>query len=151
MAFYIFLILTILWFLFMTYLSHQDGEHTGRTSRELAEKLSFLDSDINILNGRLRRLAHVAVYAVLTILLAITLKLGGYSPCLTAATIVWAWADEATKPLVRGRHFSWFDVGIECAGDCHRDDRCDTHFLILHDIAVSTSMYLLSFVSLSAA
>ena len=83
MAFCIFLILTILWFLFMTYLSRQDGEHTGRTSRELAEKLSFLDSNINILNGRLRRLAHVVVYAVLTILLAITLKLGGYSPCLT--------------------------------------------------------------------
>lgn len=119
MAFYIFLGFTILWFLFMTYLSHQDGEHTGRASRELAEKLSaldFLDSDINILNGRLRRLAHVVVYAVLTILLAITLKLGGYSPCLTAATIVWAWADEATKPLVQGRHFSWLDVGLNVLG-----------------------------------
>lgn len=70
MAFFIFLAFTILWFLFMTYLSHQDGEHTGRTSRELAEKLSaldFLDSDINILNGRLRRMAHVVVYAVLTV------------------------------------------------------------------------------------
>lgn len=91
MAFYIFLGFTILWFLFMTYLSHQDGEHIGRTSRELAEKLSvldFLDSDINILNGRLRRLAHVVVYAVLTVLLAITLKLGGYSPWLTAGIIV---------------------------------------------------------------
>ena len=99
MAFYIFLGFTILWFLFMTYLSHQDGEHTGRTSRELAEKLSaldFLDSDINILNGRLRRLAHVVVYAMLTVLLAITLKLGGYSPWLTVGIIVWAWADEAT-------------------------------------------------------
>ena len=100
----------------MTYLSRQDGEHTGRTSRELAEKLSFLDSNINILNGRLRRLAHVVVYAVLTILLAITLKLGGYSPRLTAVTIVWAWADEATKPLVQGRHFSWFDVGLNVLG-----------------------------------
>ena len=87
MAFYIFLGFTILWFLFMTYLSHQDGEHTGRTSRELAEKLSFLDSDINILNGRLRRLAHVVVYAVLTVLLAITLKLGGYSPWLRSAPL----------------------------------------------------------------
>ena len=119
MAFYIFLGFTILWFLFMTYLSHQDGEHTGRTSRELAEKLSaldFLDSDINILNGRLRRLAHVVVYAVLTVLLAITLKLGSYSLWLTAGTIVWAWADEATKPLVRGRHFSWFDVGLNVLG-----------------------------------
>ena len=119
MAFYIFLGFTIFWFLFMTYLSHQDGEHTGRTSRELAEKLSaldFLDSDINILNGRLRRMAHVVVYAVLTVLLAITLKLGGYSPCLTAGTIVWAWADEATKPLVQGRHFSWLDVGLNVLG-----------------------------------
>lgn len=89
MAFYIFLGFTILWFLFMTYLSHQDGEHTGRTSRELAA-LNFLDSDMNILNGRLRRLAHVVVYAVLTVLLAITLKLSGHSPWLTAGTIVWA-------------------------------------------------------------
>ena len=119
MAFYIFLGFTILWFLFMTYLSHQDGEYTGRTSRELAEKLSaldFLDSDINILNGRLRRLAHVVVYAMLTVLLAITLKLGGYSPWLTAGIIVWAWADEATKPLVQGRHFSWLDVGRNVLG-----------------------------------
>lgn len=91
MAFYMFLGFTILWFLFMTYLSHQDGEHTGRTSRELAEKLSaldFLDFDINILNGRLRRLAHVVVYAVLTVLLAITLKFGGHSVWLTVGTIV---------------------------------------------------------------
>ena len=116
MAFYIFLGFTILWFLFMTYLSHQDGEHTGRTSRELAEKLSFLDSDINILNGRLRRLAHVVVYAVLTVLLGTTLELGGHSSWLTAGAIVWAWADEATKPLVQGRHFSWLDVGRNVLG-----------------------------------
>ena len=45
MAFYISLISTILWFIFMTYLSHQDGEHTGKTSRELAEHLRFLDND----------------------------------------------------------------------------------------------------------
>ena len=116
MAFYIFLGFTILWFLFMTYLSHQDGEHTGKTSRELAEKLSFLDSDINILNGRLRRLAHVVVYAVLTVLLGTTLELGGHSSWLTAGAIVWAWADEATKPLVQGRHFSWLDVGRNVLG-----------------------------------
>ena len=46
MAFYISLISTILWFIFMTFLSHQDGEHTGRASRELAEHLRFLDNDI---------------------------------------------------------------------------------------------------------
>lgn len=59
MAFFISLISTILWFLFMTYLSHQDGEHTDRASRELAEHLRFLDADINDLNGKLRRAAHI--------------------------------------------------------------------------------------------
>lgn len=59
MAFFISLISTILWFLFMTYLSHQDGEHTGRASRELAEHLRFLDADINDLNGKLRRASHI--------------------------------------------------------------------------------------------
>lgn len=63
MAFYISLISTILWFIFMIYLSHQDGEHTGRASRELAEHLRFLDNDINDLNGKLRRAAHIVVSA----------------------------------------------------------------------------------------
>ena len=140
MAFYISLVFTVLWFLVMTYLTHQDGEHTGKTSRELAEKLSrldlpdfpdflgfldfihshdfhdFHDSDMNILNSRLRRLAHVVVYAVLTILLGITLELGGYPLWPAVGVVVWAWADEATKPLVRGRHFSWFDVGLNVLG-----------------------------------
>lgn len=34
-----------------------------------------------------------------------------YSPWLTDDTIVWAWADKATKPLAQGRHFSWLDMG----------------------------------------
>ena len=63
----------------MTYLSHQDGEHTGRASRELAEHLRFLDNDINDLNGKLRRTAHIVVFAVFTFLLGLTLKIGGIS------------------------------------------------------------------------
>ena len=77
MAFYGCLFLTILWFLFMTYLSHQDGEHTGRVSLELAEHLRFLDADMNDLNGKLRRAAHIVVFAVFTLLLGLTLRLGG--------------------------------------------------------------------------
>lgn len=71
LIFYIFLILTVLWFAFMTYLSHQDGEHTRRTSRELAEKFSFLEMDVGLLNSKLRKAAHVVVFAVFTILLGI--------------------------------------------------------------------------------
>lgn len=29
---------------------------------------------------------------------------------------VWSYADEATKPLIQGRHFSWFDVGLNLLG-----------------------------------
>ena len=101
MAFYISLISTILWFIFMTYLSHQDGEHTGRASRELAEHLRFLDNDINDLNGKLRRAAHIVVFAVFTFLLGLTLKVGGISLGCMLVAAAWSYVDEATKPWIR--------------------------------------------------
>ena len=90
MAFYISLISTILWFIFMTYLSHQDGEHTGKASRELAEHLRFLDADINDLNGKLRRAAHIVVFVVFTFLLGMTLKIGGVSLRWIAVAALWS-------------------------------------------------------------
>ena len=116
MAFYISLISTILWFIFMTYLSHQDGEHTGKTSRELAEHLRFLDNDINDLNGKLRRAAHIVVFAVFTFLLGLTLKVGRISLGWMMMAVAWSYVDEATKPWIQGRHFSWFDVGLNLIG-----------------------------------
>ena len=116
MAFYISLISMILWFIFMTYLSHQDGEHTGRASRELAEHLRFLDNDINDLNGKLRRAAHIVVFAVFTFLLGLTLKIGGISLGWMIIVALWSYVDEATKPWIQGRHFSWFDVGLNLIG-----------------------------------
>lgn len=116
MAFYGCLFLTILWFLFMTYLSHQDGEHTGRVSLELAEHLRFLDADMNDLNGKLRRAAHIVVFAVFTLLLELTLRLGGLPLGWLLVAAVWSYVDEATKPWIQGRHFSWFDVGLNLVG-----------------------------------
>ena len=116
MAFYGCLFLTILWFLFMTYLSHQDGEHTGRVSLELAEHLRFLDADMNDLNGKLRRAAHIVVFAVFTLLLGLTLRLGGLPLGWLLVAAVWNYVDEATKPWIQGRHFSWFDVGLNLVG-----------------------------------
>ncbi len=116
MLFSLFAGLTVLWFLFMTYLSHQNGEDTGKTSRELAEKLSFLQKDEEALNYRLRCAAHVVTYLVLTLLLGITLALGTLPYWPLPAVLLWSWLDEATKPLVRGRHFSWRDVGLNWLG-----------------------------------
>ena len=58
----------------------------------------------------------MVVFAVFTILLGITLRLGGY-PCWgVIGVVVWSYIDEATKPLIQGRHFSWVDVGLNLIG-----------------------------------
>lgn len=120
--FYIHLLFTILWFLFMTWLSHQDGEHTSKTSLELAIHMKhwFPVKDIGKLNKQLRSSAHVILFAVLTILLTGTLRSAKVSAAGMAGglilTALWAWADEATKPLIQGRHFSWFDVRLNWMG-----------------------------------
>ena len=120
--FYIHLLFTILWFLFMTWLSHQDGEHTSKTSPELANHMKywFPVKDISKLNKQLRRSAHVILFTVLTILLTGTLSMAKVSAAGMAVGLIlsafWAWADEATKPLIQGRHFSWFDVRLNWIG-----------------------------------
>ena len=120
--FYIHLLFTILWLLFMTWLSHQDGEHTSKTSLELANHMKhwFPVKDIGKLNKQLRSSAHVILFAVLTILLTGTLRSAKVSAAGMAVglilTALWAWADEATKPLIQGRHFSWFDVRLNWMG-----------------------------------
>lgn len=30
--------------------------------------------------------------------------------------MAWSYADEAIKPLIQGRHFSWFDEGLNLLG-----------------------------------
>lgn len=106
----------------MTWLSHQDGEHTSKTSLELAIHMKhwFPVKDIGKLNKQLRSSAHVILFAVLTILLTGTLRSAKVSAAGMAVglilTALWAWADEATKPLIQGRHFSWFDVRLNWIG-----------------------------------
>ena len=95
----------------MTYLSHQDGEHTGKTSRELAEHLRFLDNDINDLNGKLRRAAHIVVFAVFTFLLGLTLKIGGaalFTIFLICASVATFPIIEKTWPVSIIRTCSWW-------------------------------------------
>lgn len=113
----IYLILTVIWFGFMTFLSHQNGEHTGKTSMELAKKLCFAGINVNELNSYLRKAAHVFLFFVFNILLIVTLKSYLLNPLYgMAAAVIWSWADERTKPFIEGRHFSWFDVGLNVCG-----------------------------------
>ena len=102
------------------------GTHT-EDQQGAGREVIFLNADVSALNGKLRRIAHIIVFAVLTILLGMTLRVGMTSQVGEMPTgrlpmwfmifpAVWSYADEATKPLIQGRHFSWFDVGLNLLG-----------------------------------
>jgi VanZ family protein len=61
--------------------------------------------------GLLRRLAHVVLFAALAVTAGLTW--GWYG---VGAVFVWALLDEVTKIPIRGRHFSWLDVGLNLGG-----------------------------------
>lgn len=124
-----YLILSICWFVFMTWLSHQNGERTSATSRELACRLEALlaflphgPQEEERLNSALRKTAHCVVFAVLTLLTAMTLwtapfAVPGPAYLLWLGILLgWAWGDERTKRMIPGRHFSWYDVGLNALG-----------------------------------
>jgi len=94
----------VLVFIVECVLSHTPGDRSGRQSETLA-KLSGVDE------GLLRRLAHVFLFLVLGVLTG-----AGFGWIGIGAAAVWAVVDEATKPLVPGRHFSWIDVGLNLVG-----------------------------------
>ena len=112
----LFTILTVIWFIFMTYLSHEDGEHTSKTSLRLAKLLTFLGDDIKEIDRYLRKLAHIVVFAVFAILFCITLRIADFPVWTMSLVYIFTVVDEATKPLIRGRHFSIADVMLNVAG-----------------------------------
>lgn len=116
--FWVAIVLTIVWFVFMTFLSHQNGEGTARASGRLMRLFWFLDPEqIEIVSRWTRSGAHVFCFMVLTVLVMMVLQLaklhawmGGVSVC------VWCFFDEWTKRTIPGRHYSTFDVMLNVAG-----------------------------------
>ena len=97
-------IIAILWFILEAWLSHTPGERSGKESRSLSAVL-HVDERL------LRKTAHVVMFTVLAILVSLSFP----KWCLWLV-VGWALVDEATKPLVPGRHFSWPDVGLNLLG-----------------------------------
>lgn len=67
MLFCLLLAAALAWFILMTWLSHQDGDHTRRTSMFWAQIFSAKGEDEQTLqrrNAALRRLAHPGLFAV---------------------------------------------------------------------------------------
>ena len=132
-------IITALWFILSVFLSHQGGEETYSTSMVPAEWLSSLleklgayedgsilgFADLEFINTLLRRSAHIIIFLVLAALLCTSILIlrrfrkspvpvwSGFAFCL-----LYAWADEATKIWISGRHFAWEDVGLNVIGCC---------------------------------
>lgn len=111
----------VAWFGVMTWLSHQAGVQTSRTSRELAEELHSLLPGVKTetFNALLRKTAHPVLFAGLGVLVGLALHSAGCRAGVLPATIaqlLWCWGDEATKHFVPGRHFSWLDVGLNAVG-----------------------------------
>ena len=112
------IIVTIIWFIFMTYLSHQDGEGTARASSRLMRLFWFLnDEQIQLVSAWTRKGAHVICFLVLTILVLAALHLIKLHAWIgVSAVCVWCFFDEWTKRSIPGRHYSTFDVMLNIAG-----------------------------------
>ena len=64
----------------------------------------------------LRKIAHIVVFAVFTILYCLTVRLANLPLWTMSLVYVFTIVDEATKPFIKGRHFSWYDVVLNVAG-----------------------------------
>lgn len=91
-------------FIIEVVLSHTPGEQSGSQS----QTLSLLT---HLPERALRRVAHVFLFAVLGLLAG--LGFGWYG---IGFVTLWSFVDEATKPLIPGRHCSALDIGLNLIG-----------------------------------
>ena len=116
-------LITTIWFCFMTYLSHQNGKETTELSVGIVEKIIKYFGLINYYNEihiLIRHLAHIIVFAILVVLVLLTLAQKWQNKKIFIGaillTVLWTWGDEITKISIPGRHFSWRDVLLNLLG-----------------------------------
>lgn len=85
-------------------LSHTPGDRSG-------EESAWLARTTGIKEGLLRGGAHVFLFSILSVFAAL-----GFGWIGIGVATVWTVIDEATKPLIPGRHFSVLDVGLNLIG-----------------------------------
>ena len=109
---------TIIWFIFIIFLSHQDGTETALASQRFMKLFWFLKEDqLEIVSGWTRKCAHIFCFMVLTVLLTETLRLLKMRIGSGVATIcLLCFLDEWTKQFVSGRHYSTLDVMLNLLG-----------------------------------
>lgn len=117
------LLLTTIWFCFMTYLSHQNGEGTTELSVGITEKIIkyfHLTNYYNEIHLLIRQLAHITLFAIFMVLILLTLSQKWQNKKIFIGaillTVLWTWGDEITKISIPERHFSWRDVLLNLLG-----------------------------------
>lgn len=122
MIFKILILITTIWFYFMTYLSHQTGEETTELSKGIVERMIeyFQIGNYNEIHYIIRKLAHPFVFCIFAVLVLFTLYQKWKSRKVFVYAIMfmvlWTWMDEFTKLSIPGRHFSWYDVSLNFVG-----------------------------------
>lgn len=116
------ILVTVIWFCFMTYLSHQSGEETTELSRGIVEQIMEYFHLINYdkIHYILRKLAHIFLFSILAVLVLFTLflKCNNKKKYIFAIILMglWSWLDEVSKVSIPGRHFSWLDTLLNLSG-----------------------------------
>lgn len=106
---YTFPILTIIILILAVWLSHQPGDISGRESAHLAQLLGVTDTF-------LRSACHYMFFFLITFCCGVSLVLWEKPLWWLLLIFPLCWLDEASKPMIIGRHFSWVDVGKNAAG-----------------------------------
>ena len=106
---YAFPVFTIVIFLVAVWLSHQPGDISGRESSRIAAFLGESD-------GVLRAECHYVLFFLITFCCGISLILWKKPLWWVLLVLPLCWLDEASKPLIMGRHFSWIDSGKNAIG-----------------------------------
>ena len=106
---YAFPILTIVILIVAVWLSHQPGDISGMESSRIAALLGVSDEF-------LRSACHYLLFFLITVGCGVSLVLWEKPLGWMLLIFVFCWADEASKPMIAGRHFSWIDTGKNATG-----------------------------------
>lgn len=106
---YIFPVITLVILIVAVWLSHQPGDISGMESSRIAAFLGVSDTF-------LRSACHYVLFFLITICCGVSLVLWEKPLWWLLFILPLCWLDEASKPFIMGRHFSWIDSGKNAIG-----------------------------------
>lgn len=106
---YAFPVFTMLVLAVAIWLSHQPGDISGMESSHIAALLGVSDEF-------LRSACHYLLFILITVGCGVSLVLWEKPLWWLFLILPLCWLDEASKPLIAGRHFSWIDSGKNAIG-----------------------------------